>query len=239
MSYSLVTCANSGIAKAIINKFRSDGVGLTLMTRTKKDDHLELDFFSKESIEKSIEYLKINNISFDSLVLILPRIPPSANALPESDEWLMLFENYFVNPMFFLKELIKLELLKSDAKVVMISGVSSKQAMKNYALNNVIRSSWIAQMKTLALSFSSMSFNSVSLGGVLTESYINKMEIKAGEQGVSYDNIISQEVENVPMRKYATPEDVANVVVPLCGSFASHMTGQNIVVDGGFIKTYS
>jgi NAD(P)-dependent dehydrogenase (short-subunit alcohol dehydrogenase family) len=41
-------------------------------------------------------------------------------------------------------------------------------------------------------------------------------------------------VENTPMRRLGTPEDVAEVVVWLCSEAARFVTGQTIFVDGGY-----
>ena len=38
---------------------------------------------------------------------------------------------------------------------------------------------------------------------------------------------------NTPTGRYATPEEVANVVMYLCSDLASDITGTHIVIDGG------
>jgi NAD(P)-dependent dehydrogenase (short-subunit alcohol dehydrogenase family) len=38
---------------------------------------------------------------------------------------------------------------------------------------------------------------------------------------------------NTPTRRYATPEEVANVVMNLCSDLATDITGTHIVIDGG------
>ena len=38
----------------------------------------------------------------------------------------------------------------------------------------------------------------------------------------------------VPMRRLGTPEEIAEAVVWLCSERASYVTGQGLVVDGGF-----
>ncbi|MGR5465260.1 SDR family oxidoreductase [Photobacterium damselae] len=239
MKYSLITCSNSCIAKSIISELKKNDYAVTLATRTPIDNEYQLDLFDKESISNVISLFISSKKQFDSFVFILPRIPPSTNIFPTTEQWNDTFDKYFIKPMFFLSELINNKILNDNAKIVMISGISSKFAMPCYSVNNVIRSAWVGQFKTLSLSFSSMSFNTVSLGGVLTESYVSKLKQKAYEGGRTYEEQLTDEVSNVPMKKYATPQEVAQVVVPLCGSFASHMTGQNIVLDGGFIRAYA
>ncbi|WP_394348113.1 SDR family NAD(P)-dependent oxidoreductase [Halorubrum sp. SD690R] len=43
-------------------------------------------------------------------------------------------------------------------------------------------------------------------------------------------------VEEVPMKRAASPEEVANVIVWLCSDEASYITGQSLPVDGGEIQ---
>ena len=51
-----------------------------------------------------------------------------------------------------------------------------------------------------------------------------------GEKG------IAEIKSKIPMRRLATPEEIAKVVVFLAGEENTYMTGQNIVVDGGFVS---
>ncbi|MEC6817192.1 SDR family oxidoreductase [Photobacterium toruni] len=236
---TLITCSNSGIAEAIIKKLKENSFDVTKATRNPIANEYKLDFFDNESIDNAVKMFCDSSKRFNSFVFIIPRIPASNNPLPSCTEWKEHLDHYFVKPMRFLTALINNKILNENAKVVMIGGITSKQAISNYAFNNVLRTMWISEFKTLALSFSTMSFNTVSLGGVLTDTYVDKIKVMATNNNVSFEEQLAQDVSNVPMRKYALPSDVADVVVPLCDSFANHLTGQNIVVDGGFIRAYN
>ena len=56
------------------------------------------------------------------------------------------------------------------------------------------------------------------------------------EQGLA-DGSLREDwmVSRVPMKRLATTEEIANAVRFLCGDEATYMTGQTIVVDGGWI----
>jgi 3-oxoacyl-[acyl-carrier protein] reductase len=41
--------------------------------------------------------------------------------------------------------------------------------------------------------------------------------------------------QQIPMRRFAEPEEMAKVVLFLCSDLNTYITGQNIVVDGGFV----
>ncbi len=90
----------------------------------------------------------------------------------------------------------------------------------------------------LALGEQGISINTISLGGVMTDSYTEKMQAKAKNQNLSFDDLMKNEVSNVPLRKYASVEDVVATVTALLGPMADHLTGQNLMLDGGFFKGY-
>ncbi|MGB5772420.1 MAG: SDR family oxidoreductase [Crocosphaera sp.] len=43
-------------------------------------------------------------------------------------------------------------------------------------------------------------------------------------------------IDKHPMGRVGTPEEVANAVIFLCSDKASFMTGENLVIDGGFMS---
>ncbi|WP_347002126.1 SDR family oxidoreductase, partial [Anaerotruncus colihominis] len=47
------------------------------------------------------------------------------------------------------------------------------------------------------------------------------------------DNPINQVKERIPLQRFATPEEVANILVFLASDACSYMTGTRITVDGG------
>ena len=52
------------------------------------------------------------------------------------------------------------------------------------------------------------------------------------------DQRLAEETSNVPLKKYGKPEEVALAVEGLLSSFSDHMTGLNIMHDGGFTRSY-
>jgi 3-oxoacyl-[acyl-carrier protein] reductase len=42
-------------------------------------------------------------------------------------------------------------------------------------------------------------------------------------------------LKNIPLKRAATPTDIANVVSFLCSEDASYLTGQVIHIDGGMV----
>jgi len=195
------------------------------------------DFSNSES------YKNVTNLldpKLEGLVLMPPQVPPTEDCLPPKEEWAKIFEQSFTAPLMFLKSCIPF-LEKSDrGKVVVVSGISSAQVLSHYATSNVLRTSWLAQAKTLAYAYGPkrVHFNTLSLGGVLTEKYQERLRNKAKTNNKTFDDQMDVEVSNVPLRKYAAPEEVAASIEGLLSSFSDHITGMNIMCDGGFTRSY-
>ncbi|MCE0495203.1 SDR family oxidoreductase [Vibrio salinus] len=253
MNRILVSCATSHIGSAVTRLLSKDHeLVLTCRNTEKMAQNLSslntrnmvettyLDFFNAESVDQSTFYLKQKNFTFDGLVFILPRFPVSDSVFPDDETWLQLYKNYFITPLRFLKNIINQQLLNPGCKIVMISGLSSKSALTHYSTNNCLRHAWLGQAKTMALSLAErrISVNTLSLGGVMTDAYIQKMKVKAEQQGISYDELMRNEVSNIPLKKYAAVDEVADAIVSLLGPLSNHMTGQNLLIDGGFFKGY-
>ena len=49
---------------------------------------------------------------------------------------------------------------------------------------------------------------------------------------------MNEETSNIPLRKYGSPDEVATAVEGLLSAFSDHMTGLNILHDGGFTRSY-
>lgn len=68
--------------------------------------------------------------------------------------------------------------------------------------------------------------NALSPGFTLTD--LTRATVPVEEQ--------KQIAQQVPLRRFAQPEEMALVALFLCSELNSYITGQNIVVDGGFVS---
>lgn len=242
---ALVTCATSQIGAAIANKLNQEALYLTGRTQSKLEplsDGLKatpvlLDIFDKQSVDTAIASLPDG---INKLVFIIPRIEATTEIFPHDEEWAQLFERYFIRPLRLLKGLYRHGKLAPRCKLVAISGLSSQYALSHYAMNNCLRLAWLGQMKSMALHMAKdkISVNTLSLGGVMTDTYIAKLAAKADMAGRTFDEQMAIEVDNIPLSQYAQIDTVAETVVSMLGPMSDHMTGQNLLLDGGFIKAY-
>lgn len=200
-----------------------------------------VDFSSEDHVKSGIAELAALGPA-DDLVLMVPRIPPTKEVLPTPSSWFSLWQTVFVGPL----EIVRAFLAASPEpagrrKVVIISGISSVQVIEHYAANNALRAAWVAQAKTLAFAYGpqQVHFNTLSLGGVMTDKYSARLAESARQAGRSFEEQLANEVANIPLRKYASVDEVAQAVRVLLSDFTDHMTGQNFACEGGFFKSYA
>lgn len=248
----LITGATGGIGSVLSNHLTAKGYNVALAARNEDSlnalakklngqaTYHSLDFSKANSREEFINHYLNTSIAFDGLVLMPPQVLPSSECLPSEEDWMTIFHNSFVGPIMFLKEALKLLKPNIHSKVVLVSGITSVQVVSNYSMANFLRTAWLGQMKTLAHHYGpeKIHFNSLSLGGVMTEKYKDRLQGKAEQLGISFEQFMETETENIPLRKYADPQEVANSIEALLTEFSDHMTGQNIVCDGGYVKAY-
>ena len=86
----------------------------------------------------------------------------------------------------------------------------------------------IGMSKTLAVEMApySVLVNSVSPGFTATELTTRVL----GTEG------IAEMCKQVPMKRMAMPDEISKVVLFLCSEHNTYLTGQNIIVDGGFVN---
>jgi len=256
----LVTGATGGIGSAVCKRLAKAGISLVLAARDSGNlqalraelsstfpgtySWISVDMTRDDSIKKFAEELAARNVILDGAVLMPPQDPPTNDPLPSSDKWREILQSSFVGPLSLLK--VAIAAMKPDpangrrSKIVIISGISSAQVMGHYASSNVIRCAWLAEAKTLAFALGDQGIhvNTLSLGGTLTPAYATSLEQRAAKAGATLEQRLAEETSNVPLRKYGTPDEVAAAVEGLLSAFSDHMTGLNVLHDGGFTRAY-
>ena len=107
--------------------------------------------------------------------------------------------------------------------IASIIGIIGNAGQANYAAS---KAGIIALTKSAAKELASrnINVNAVAPGFIQTE-MTNKLP----------EELKKKMMEAIPLAKFGTPEDVANICLFLASDDSSYVTGQTIVVDGGMV----
>ncbi|MXQ14350.1 SDR family oxidoreductase [Microvirga makkahensis] len=122
--------------------------------------------------------------------------------------------------------------------VVLLGAAAAKMPYAHQIVSNVHKAGLLGLSKTLAGEFASdgIRVNLVGPGRTLTPLWINRADKLAAERGVTRDEVIDEFSKDIPLGRFAGPEEVAVMVTWLASPRAAYVTGQAINVDGGIAR---
>jgi 3-oxoacyl-[acyl-carrier protein] reductase len=130
---------------------------------------------------------------------------------------------------FFLAQKAAIQMKKqgSGGSILLMSSVTGHQAHKNLSAYGMTKAGLEMLAKSLVIELSplNISINTVAPGATLTERTL---------QDDNYEQTWSR---LTPLGRAATVEDIANAVLFLVSPQSRHITGQSLVVDGGWTAT--
>lgn len=120
-------------------------------------------------------------------------------------------------------------------RIVNVISTSVKQPLKNLGVSNTVRAAVANWSKTLAaeLAPNGITVNNVLPGATLTQRLSQIITNNAAKKGVSATVTEQEMLHEIPMARFAKPEEIAAAVAFLVSPMASYITGINLPVDGG------
>ncbi|MGJ8660575.1 MAG: SDR family NAD(P)-dependent oxidoreductase [Bacteroidota bacterium] len=224
----LITGGTRGIGAAIAAYLSGLGAEVWITGRTleKSQRGFSVDFSSIESAAGFFEQLK-SAPSFDVLVNNAGiNYIESIHAYPDNtlDELLMVnYQMVLKTSKAVARQMID---AKIEGRIVNIASIWATHTKKGRSIYSSTKAALLGFTRGAAVDLAEYGIlvNSVSPG--FTETELTKKTMgKAGIEEVS---------EQIPLRRLAQPEEIAKVVGFLASNDNSYITGQNIIIDGGF-----
>lgn len=245
-----VTGASTGIGAATVRALASHGASVAFCAR--REDDLEAlaaeceglagavrpfvaDMADAASIEQFCDDVTDQVGAPDTLVNNVGASPSRNFLYMTDDDWNELFELNVLSAVRCTRKLLPAMRTAGFGRVVMISSVAARQpaaALIDYAATKAALN---AVTKALARKYAAdgVLVNTVLPGRVRTAMW----ERAAGEIAESSDGdveaVFAERSRDIPMGRFGTAEEIANVVLFLCSDLAGYVSGASIDVDGG------
>ena len=120
-------------------------------------------------------------------------------------------------------------------RIVNVISTSVKEPLQGLGVSNTTRWAVASWAKTLAteLAPKGITVNNVLPGSTETPRIEQIIDNTAAKTGSSREAVLEKMVDEIPMRRFAKPEETAAAIAFLCSPAASYITGVNLPVDGG------
>jgi NAD(P)-dependent dehydrogenase (short-subunit alcohol dehydrogenase family) len=241
----LITGGNSGIGLATAKEFVREGANVVVTGRDQKTvdatqtelgrDHLCLvsNAASLLDIDHLLSKVKERYGRIDTLFINAgvakfgPFIDMPENVFDET------FTTNVKGPYFTIQKALPL-FPKSGGTIVLNGSINAHMGMPNSSLYAASKAALISFARTLSAELvpQGIRVNVVSPGPVTTPLY--------GRLGVPHKALqqMAQGIqEQIPMKRFGTPEEIANAVLFLASSDSSFILGTELIADGGYEPT--
>ena len=123
-------------------------------------------------------------------------------------------------------------------RIINVTSIAVKQPVDNLVLSNSVRSAVTGFARTLAneVATEGITVNCILPGYTRTERVEELADANAAKEGVTRRDVLARFEREIPMRRLGEPEEFAALAAFLASERASYITGQSIVVDGGWVR---
>ncbi|GAA0856238.1 SDR family oxidoreductase [Aliiglaciecola litoralis] len=248
---ALVCGSSQGIGRACAIELAQLGASITLFSRNQASleavkaeldtsagqvhQVLTADFSMPEQVKTAINSHVAETGGFDILINNTGGPAPGPAHTADSQAFIDAFNLHLVSNHHLVQALIPAMKDKQYGRIINVISTSVKQPLPGLGVSNTIRGAVASWAKTLAneLGPFGITVNNVLPGATATARLDAIIANKANKQGISIEQAAENEKAQIPMRRFAQPEEFAAAAAFLASPAAGYITGINLPVDGG------
>jgi len=247
--------SSKGIGKAVATSLAELGARVTLVSRSEdtlkaaledlpspkgqQHDYRVVDFSSSESVQSNI-----NELAKDRTIHILINNTggPPGGLIHKADteDFISAFHNHLLCNQILTKAVWEGMKAANFGRIVNIISTSVKEPIPGLGVSNTTRGAVANWSKTMAgeLAPYGITVNNLLPGFTATSRLDEIVATKAKKENKSIEDMAEIMKQYVPMQRFGSPKEIADVVAFLASPAASYITGTNITVDGGRTKSW-
>lgn len=247
---ALVCGSSKGIGRAIAIGMAASGANVTLAARSENElansrnmldasqgqqhDFLIVDF-SKPQELKELVTNRLKTASYHILVNNTGGPPPGPLMESREEHFIDAFRNHLLCYHVLATALVPGMKAAGYGRIINVISTSVKVPIKGLGVSNTIRAAVANWSKTLSyeLAASGITVNNVLPGATKTQRLEEIIRTRASKMHMAVADVEKEMIEEIPMGRFAVPEEIAAAAVFLASPAAAYVTGINMPVDGG------
>jgi len=246
----IVTASSKGIGFATAKRFVEEGAEVIISSHDEKNlilayeklktigkvHYVTADLTKADDVAKLIDegYKMLNGL--DIFVYNTGSPKPGDLMTLTDEDWRNAFNLLLMSAVVAVREAGKR--MEKDGRIILATSFTLKQPMDNLDLSNVVRLSLAGLIKVASreLGPKGILVNGIMQGWTLTDRLKEVVKNRAKNENKTEEQVIDEVTRDIPLRRFGTPEEVANVIIFLASSLATYVNGVLIPVDGGAIR---
>ncbi len=239
---ALITGGSRGIGKGIVNSLAILGYSVAFTYKDKKtiSEEYAKNLNSKGFSVAAFNMNQSNRLSiqkcinqvhgkFNQSISVLINNAAIAQEKPfntiSDEDWENMLKTNLQGPFMLIQEVLTDMMRNKFGRIINITSVGGQWGGFNQVHYAASKAALINLTQSIARIYSKdrITTNAVAIGLVKTDLSSPELESDAGKK----------KIENIPIGRIGTIEEIANTVSFLCSEDASYITGQTINVNGG------
>jgi 3-oxoacyl-[acyl-carrier protein] reductase len=248
---ALVCGASRGIGYAIAMVLSKMGARVTLVARNaallervvrdmdvskgQKHDFVAADFSKPEELKEKISQ-KVNEPTIYHILINNTGGPPAGLAIDaELHEYTQAFTNHLLCNQVLVQQVVDGMRASGYGRIINVISTSVKAPLNGLGVSNTIRGAVANWSKTLAneLGPYGITVNNILPGATSTDRLKQIIDGKAQKQMHTTADVEAEMTAEIPLGRFASPDEIAYAAAFLASPFASYISGINLPVDGG------
>lgn len=246
----LVTGASKGIGLACVHAFAAEGARVAMISRSQANLDAALAAMppsahrpiaiaadlvragdAKRAVDEAVRALGAIDVLVSSAGAA-KRYPPDELS---AQAWHDAMDAKFFSYIHPLDAVVKRMGARGHGVVVNIIGAGGKTANPVHLPGGAANAALMLATAGLAVAYGpkGVRINAINPGGTLTGRVQEGLAAESRMSGVSAEDLLERQQARIPLRRFGTPEEVAEVVLFLASPHASYVTGAIIPMDGG------
>lgn len=227
---AIVTGGTKGIGKGIADKLKEQGARVVVFARhEEKSKHyfVKCDVSNSLEVKNLVEWTVRKFKKIDILVNNAGVYPFVAFKDMTEQQWDEVINNDLKSVFNCTKAVLPFMMNRKYGKIVSIASIAGyKVGFPNLAHYCAAKAGIVGFTKAVALELAEfgINVNSVAPGAILTPGVSGGLDVEE----------ITHLIQAIPEKRMGQPVDIADTVAFLCSDDSVYITGQVIVIDGGY-----
>ena len=234
----LITGASGGIGQSLSKKFISLNAKIIFTSSNyekleelkkchgKDHKYYFLDLLNSENLNVNITKITSENKDIDVLINNAGITKDNLFLRMKPEQWNDVINVNLNSNFYIIKSIIPNMIKNKKGKIIGITSVVANTGNAGQANYTASKSGMISMYKSIALEVAQRNINiNLIAPGFIKSPMTEKLNID------QQNNIM----DKIPMKKFGSPDDIANLAVFLASKNSSYITGQTFHVNGGML----